>query len=83
MTKTHETPIGTFNYGREYCEELIANGYKDFGWQNGWNKEQTELWNSQRALEKNIEVLSWNWSGSYTTCVLHENKVFSLVDMGD
>jgi|LakMenE01Jun11ns_1017448.scaffolds.fasta_scaffold9890078_2 hypothetical protein len=82
MTKTHETPLGEFNYGREYREALIANGYKDFGWQNGWNKEQEDLWKLQKSLDKEIEVLSWSWSGSNTTVVLHKNKVFCSVDMG-
>ena len=79
----HITPIGSFSSGADYRKALIAKGYKDLGWQNGWSKETELLWKQQKALEPKVESYQWNRSGSDCTYVLHQNKVFCSVDMGD
>lgn len=73
----------SFSSGTVYRKALIAADYKDLGWQNGWNKETELLWKQQKALEEHCEHFQWNNSGSDCTHVLHQNKVFCSVDMGD
>ncbi len=79
------TKLGSFFSGRDYREALIAQGYKDLGWQNGWKTggESEQLWEKQKSLELQVEHYQWNRSGSDVTYVLHQNKVFCSVDMGD
>lgn len=72
-----------FNNGSDYRKALIANGYKDLGWQNGWDEKTYMLWKQQKALEGFVEHFQWNRTGSDCTNVLHKNKLFCSVDMGD
>lgn len=72
-----------FISGRQYREHLIQQGYKDLGWMNGWDNATHILWDKQQALEGNVDHTQWNRSGSDCTYVLHQNKVFCSVDMGD
>lgn len=81
--REHQTLFGVFYNGRQYRECLINQGYLDLGWVNGWSSKERMIWEMQKTLEKNIESLQWNSSGSDVTYVLHENKVFCSVDMGD
>lgn len=83
MPYSYITPIGSFSDGNTYREALRNAGYKDLGWQNGWSSKNEELWKQQKALEPTIESYQWNRSGSDCTYVLHQNKVFCSVDMGD
>jgi hypothetical protein len=85
MSYSYITPLGSFSDGNTYRAELIKAGYKDLGWQNGWgnNSANELLWDQQKALESRIEIYQWNRSGSDCTYVLHQNKIFCSVDMGD
>jgi len=79
----HQSPKEDFYNGREYRDHLILQGYKDLGWMNGWNDDTYHLWKQQQALENTVDHTQWNRSGSDCTYVLHQNKVFCSVDMGD
>lgn len=85
MSYSYITPIGSFSDGNSYRAALIKAGYKDLGWQNGWKTDGglEFLWQQQKALEPTVESYQWNKSGSDCTYVLHQNKVFCSVDMGD
>lgn len=83
MERYVTTPLGVFERGGEYRKALIENGYKDLGWMNGWNSATEHIWEQQRALEDSVEDIQWTRSGSDVTFVLHGNKVFCSVDMGD
>lgn len=76
------TPIGSFSDGNSYRDALIAKGYTDMGWMNGWGKEKDQEWDNLRKDQK-VESFQWNRSGSDCTYVIHSLKVFSSVDMGD
>ena len=80
--RTHTTPVGTFTSGNDYRDELIMNGYTDWGWINGWSKETQDKYN-KTIDDHSIESLQWNRSGSDCTYVCHELKLFCSVDMGD
>jgi hypothetical protein len=80
VQQTFEKP---FSNSREYRDYLILQGYKDLGWMNGWDSATYKLWENQKALEDTIDHMQWNRSGSDCTNVLHQNKVFCSVDMGD
>jgi len=79
----HQSPKQAFSSGSDYRNHLILQGYKDLGWINGWNDDDCQLWTKQTTLEDTVDHTQWNRSGSDCTFVLHQNKVFCSVDMGD
>jgi len=79
----YTSPKKLFTDSYHYKCHLETQGYKNLGWMNGWNNDTYTLWEKQRALEDSIEDVQWNRSGSDCTFVLHQNKVFCSVDMGD
>jgi hypothetical protein len=78
-----ETIFGIVESGRDYRELLVANGYVNMGWQNGWDTKSLDLWKHMQNNADSIEDIRWNRSGSDVTYVSHDYKVFCSVDMGD
>lgn len=78
---THQGPFETSS---DYKKHLISQGYKDWGWQNGWNDAKSaEYQNTISLSEIKSEDIQWNNSGSDYMYVYHDLKLFSSVDMGD
>lgn len=83
MDRMRDTIVGTFNWSKEYKDELIKRGYRNLDWQNGWSEKQWEEWRELKKDDDPIEDIQWNRSGSDVTYTIHAKKVFCSVDMGD
>lgn len=79
-----QTKVGQFTNSSDYRKHLVSLGYKDYGWQNGWNDATSALYQSKISEAKErCEDIQWNRSGSDCTYAYHDLKIFSSVDMGD
>lgn len=75
----------SFSNGSSYRNALSLAGYKDLGWQNGWNynNKNENTWKDALRNGERVEEYQWNKTGSDVTRVLHKAKMFCSVDMGD
>ena len=77
------TQHGQYSTSKEYREHLLMLGYKDWGWQNGWNQSTNYAYRDLIKTSNNHEHIQWNRTGSDCLDVYHDLNIFSCTDMGD